>query len=282
MGRLIIIGPDGEPMAAYDHTGGYTATQQLDDQNRIRLPVVDSPVKYDTRYGGLEKDIEEDISERLKITFNKTDYDIKVGKRCEGLQFKKALDMPVINILQNAESNAMSLPLGNFTNAEQRYIRGDNLNLPEPPKTHYDEGAMSLQKTEAPMKKYVQPTELQFIDEDGGKYYTNLFKPNEVNEMGSNVLANQYFDDNGGRNQPVGDRTTESLYEQQMGYNTVSNDNIKQQNNFKAKQILGKYQGVPTTQKEKDDMFLQEFLAKDAQSRHYGGVVPNRKRQLRE
>jgi hypothetical protein len=99
--------------------------------------------------------------------------------------------------------------------------------------------------------------------------------------MGSNVLANQYFDDNGGRNQPVGDRTTESLYEQQMGYNTVSNDNIKQQNNFSAKRQLGLYQGTPTTQKERDDLFLQEFIRQDMDSRHFGGKAPARKRPAR-
>jgi hypothetical protein len=281
IGCAKIIGAEGEPLPAYEHTGAIVANQAYDDQVKIRIPMVASPVKYETKYGGLEKNIHDDISDRLRYTNNKTEYEVKVGKRQEGLIFKSACDKPVVNLLQNYDANLMPLPMGEFTEREQQYLRGDNLPLATPHQTEYDEGTQALQKTQEPFEKNKQPTELQFIDEDGGKYYTSILKRGEVNELGSNVRADQYFDENDGRNQPVGDRSVESLYDQQMGYKTVSNVNIKQQNNFKAKQHLGLYQGTPSTQKEKDDLFLQEFIRQDMDSRHFGGKAPARKRPAR-
>jgi hypothetical protein len=276
IGCAKIMGHDGEPMPAYENTGAIIARQSYDDPVKIRIPVIASPVKYNMDYGGLEKDIHDDLFERLKYTNNKSDYDVKVGKRQEGLIFKSALDKPVVNLLQNYDANLMPLPLGQFTEREQAYLRGDNLDLPEPVITENDEGNQALQKTQAPFEKDVQLTELQFIDMDGGKYYTSILKRNEVDGFGSNVIADQYFEDNGGSGQPVGDRSVESLYNQQMGYKTVSNVNVKQQNNFKAKQQLGLYQGVPSTQKERDQLFLQEFMNKDLDSRYYGGKAPKK------
>lgn len=279
LGCAKIIGPMGEPLPAYEHRGkGIVARNQYDDQIRIRIPIYDSPVEYDTNYGGLEKDIKDDIDERLKYINNKTEYEVKVGKRPEGLVFKAMMDKPVLNLVQNYDANLVPLPLGTYTDKEQAYLRGDKLDLPTPPTTHLDEGNQSLQKTQAPFAKDMQPTELQFMDEDGGKYYTSILKQHEVNESGSNVRADQYFDDNGGRGQPVGDRTVEDLYEQAMGYKTVSNVNLRQQQNFKAKQQLGLYQGTPTTQKEKDAVFMQQYLEQDRNSRYIGGKAPARKR----
>lgn len=277
-----IYGPDGDALPAYDNTDGYVANMQLDDQVKIRMPITNSPAEYKTHYGDLEKNIDSDITERLKFINNKTEYDIKVGKRQEGLMFAAAKDVSVVNLFQNYQPGGYNpMPLANFSRKEQMYLRGD-MEMPAQTETLFDKGTQSLQKTQAPFEKDVQPTELEFIDEDGGEKYTSIIKRNVIDSSGSNVKADAYFDENGGRNQPVGDRTAESLYDQQMGYNTVSNVNIRQQNNFKARQQLGLYMGAPTTQKEKDNLFMQEFLAKDLAGRHVGGKIPEKKKPFRE
>lgn len=249
---------------------GYDARQQIDDPIKTRLMVIDGPSDFDGyfHYGGEEEETDKDIQHRLTIRNNKTDYEAKAPRRVEGLLFKQAVSNPTVNLLKPYEPDAMPMPLGEFNEEEQKYLRGDhlidNLVIPE---TMNDVGAKTIKKLTTPYERDVEDTMLDFIDKDGGRYYTSLTDHHDVNERGSNVRADEFYRLNGGANQPVGDRTFESLYAQQNGDKTVSMVNFRQQDNFKAKANLGLYSGNPTSGNNRDDM-IQKAVEREYALKH--------------
>lgn len=267
--KIRIAGTD-EFLPAYDKRG-YVGDQQLDDTNKIRLPTNNGVMDYKGyfHYGGEQEATEGDIDERLKIRHNRNDFEAKTSRHQEGLLFKNALDQPVINLNAPYQTGGQNpLPLGEFSKEEQEYLVGDinvDINFDD---TNLDKGAQSLQKTNIPYERDVIPSVLDFIDEDGGKYYKSILNRHSVDNFGSNVVAEEFFKNNDGANQPVGDRSYESLYRQNDGHKTVSNDNIRQQNNFKAKQILGHFSGNPTTTKPINKM--RDLFDEEIKSRHFG------------
>jgi len=251
---------------------GYVGDQQLDDTNRIRLPTNDGPLEWKGfHYGGEQEETEQDIDERLKQRNNKNDFEAKTGRRQEGLLYLNALDQPVININEPYSVGGNSLPLGQFNEEQQKYIRSDE-GKPLPLRdTNLDKGVQSLQKTETPYNRDIQPSVMQFIEDDGGRYYKSILNQHSVDNLGSNVIAEEFYKNNGGANQPVGDRSFESLYYQQDGSKTVSNDNVRQQNNFKAKQTLGVFQGQPTMGGQSaNPNRMRDMLDEELRSRHIG------------
>ena len=282
MGRIgsegcskIICLATGDYLPAYEEAKegrGLDARAVYDNYEKLRIPVLFNPIEYTESDGDLSEDIEEDLNERLSITNNKTEYQTKIGRRAEGLLFRQHIDNPVVNLLHNFSPGTTPMPLGFFTAEEQMYLRGDHLDLEEPIETKSDEARAALQKTQAPYKQDIRPSEMDFIDEDGGKYYKSILGIGKIDIQGSNVKADQFFEDNGGKNQGVGDRTTEDLYEQQMGDTTVSNVNFRQQQNFKAKQLLGEYQGTPTTRGTPQTNPYDEYVKYDIDSKYIGGI----------
>jgi len=274
MGRIgqglckIIDLTTGDYKPAYEHYKGWDAAQAIDDINKIRLPIRDSPFAGSVpHYGGNEEVIRDDIIQRLKDSPNKTEFDIKVGKRCEGLQLAAAMDKPFINLARNAESNIMALPLGEFNAEEQKLIRNDKFPDIEIRETNFDKFTAKLQKTETPYPQNMPQTELDFIDNDGGSYFTDINNKYVVDSTGSNVRADA-FEVSG---QPVGDRTTSDLFAQQNSDRTVSSDNMRMQNNFKARQEVGKFSGMPTQGRGAEQDAIQAAIERTLASRNIGG-----------
>lgn len=274
MGRIgqglckIIDFATGDYKPAYEHYGGWDAAQAIDDINKIRLPIRDSPFAgRKPHYGGNEEVIRDDIIERLKETTNKSEYDIKVGKRCEGLQLAAAMDKPFVNLERNGESNTMALPLGEFNADEQKLIRNDKFPDIEIRETNFDKFTSKLQKTETPYPQNMPQTELDFIDNNGGEYFLDINNKYAIDAGGSNVRADAYEVSG----QPVGDRTKESLFAQQNSDRTVSSDNLRQQNNFKARQEVGKYSGLPTQGRMSEQDAIQAAIERTMMARNVGG-----------
>jgi hypothetical protein len=274
MGRIgqglckIIDFATGDYKPAYEHYEGWDAAQAIDDINKIRLPIRDSPFAgRKPHYGGNEEVIRDDIVQRLKETTNKSEYDVKVGKRCEGLQLAAAMDKPFINLERNGESNTMALPLGEFNADEQKLIRNDRFPDIEIRETNFDKFTTKLQKTETPYPQNMPQTELDFIDNDGGEYFLDINNKYAIDAGGSNVRADA-FEVSG---QPVGDRTKESLFAQQTGDKTVSSDNMRQQNNFKARQEVGKFSGMPTQGRGAEQDAIQRAIERTMATRNVGG-----------
>ena len=274
MGRIgqglckIIDLTTGDYKPAYEHYGGWDAAQALDDVNKIRLPIRDSPFAGRVpHYGGNEEVIRDDIIQRLKDSPNKSEYDIKVGKRCEGLQLAAAMDKPFVNLARNAESNTMAIPLGEFNADEQKLIRNDKFPDIEIRETNFDKFTTKLQKTETPYPQHLPQTELDFIDNDGGEYFLDINNKYAIDSTGSNVRADA-FEVSG---QPVGDRTKEDLFAQQNSDRTVSSDNLRQQNNFKARQEVGKYSGMPTQGRGAEQDAIQAAIERTLMARNIGG-----------
>jgi hypothetical protein len=271
LGCSYIFNPiTGEKVPPYEEEKGYDGRQQIDDPIKARLMVVSAPSNFEgyIHYGGEQEETEKDIEHRLTIRHNKTDYEAKAPRRVEGLLFKQAVANPSINLSRPYEPDAKPMPLGDFNEEEQKYLRGDhiidNLVIPE---TMNDLGARTIKKLTTPYERDVDDTVLDFIDKDGGRYYTSLYDHHDANESGSNVRADEFFRLNGGANQPVGDRSFESLYAQQNGDKTVSMVNFRQQDNFKAKANLGLYSGNPTSGNNRDDM-IQKAVDREYALKH--------------
>lgn len=278
MGRIGSLGSSymfnpitGEKTPPYEKEKGYDGRQQIDDPIKARLMVISAPSNFNGyfHYGGEEEETEKDIEHRLTIRNNKTDYEAKAPRRVEGLLFKQAVSNPSINLMRPYEPDAMPMPLGDFNEEEQKYLRGDhiidNLDIPE---TMNDKGARTIKKLTTPYERDVDDTVLNFIDKDGGRYYTSLYDHHDVNERGSNVKADEFYKLNGGANQPVGDRSFESLYAQQNGDKTVSMVNFRQQDNFKAKANLGLYSGNPTSGSGNKEMMIQQAVEREYALKH--------------
>lgn len=252
---------------------GYDAREQIDDPIKMRVDVINAPLNFDgyVHYGGEQEETDKDIEHRLTIRNNKTQYEATAPRRVEGLFLKQAIERPLINLIMPYEPDAMPMPLGEFNSEEQKYLRGDHIIddivINE---TNNDKGTKATLKRQSPYERDTEDTPLDFIDNNGGKYYTSLTDHHVANEQGSNVRADEFFKLNGGANQPVGDRTFESLFNQQSGDKTVSMVNFKQQDNFKARQHLGLYSGQPTTTNPKtnnEDM-IQQSIERNLRSRH--------------
>jgi hypothetical protein len=274
MGRIgqglckIIDFATGDYKPAYEHYNGYIADQALDDINKMRLPISNTPFAgLKPHYGGNEMIIKEDIIDRLKNTSNKSEYDYKVGKRCEGLQLAAAMDKPFINLERNAESNVMAIPLGEFSDKEQALIRNDMYPDIMIRNTNFDEGTAKLQKTETPYPQNMPQSELDFIDNDGGEYFLDINNKYVVDAGGSNVRADAYEVSG----QPVGDRTKEELFAQQTSDHTQSAVNMRQQNNFKARQEVGLYSGMMTQGSEKQSEAIARAIERTLLKSNVGG-----------
>lgn len=267
----------GEYLPAYEKYEGYDSRTAMDDAIKMRLPVRNSPVEYNIKYGGAEEEANADIMNRLQYRDNKTEYDYKKPRRMEGLLFKQALDYPVINLSQNYSGGACPLPLDQFSEEEQKLIRND-APIAEETKTVSDHVNANLQKTDEPYNRNVMMSQMEFFDKDGGRYFKGLHPDMySITPEGSSVVADKYYEINGGKDQPVGDRSMESLYNQQMGDKTVSNVNIRQQANFKSRQQLGKFSGVPTEQRLSDKEKAEQIILQGMDSRHSGGRHPYRR-----
>jgi hypothetical protein len=110
-------------------------------------------------------------------------------------------------------------------------------------------------------------TELDFIDNDGGEYFLDINNKYAVDSTGSNVRADA-FEVSG---QPVGDRTKEDLFAQQNSDRTVSSDNMRMQNNFKAKEQIGKFSGNPTQGRMAEQDAIQAAIERTMMARNIGG-----------
>lgn len=247
----------GELEPAFEPYQGAMGISLYDDVDRMRIPVRGTTVTWHGKFGDTKKEAFNMIQHRLKLRHNKNEYEVKKGRRPEGLMFKAALDRPFINISEPMQDVTVPMRFQDMTEDEQEKIKT------EYPKIEIEHSVMTdmpaeLIRTDAPYEiddLNAQDTNT-FIDNDRGEHFTGISKNNAIDTLGSTLVPNYAVD----MNKPVKATSVKELYEENNNpKHTVSQINMKQLNNQKAKQILGLYSGTPSGIRQMQDRFLRGF-----------------------
>lgn len=216
-----------------------------DDVDRMRQPLYKIPVNLEYDYENCDKSAAINIANRLKKRHNKTEYEKKMGRRPEGLQFKAAKDRPYINLQDTASNFEIPEKLGDMTDAQQYKLSTVYPKITIQPSMGDMDQALS--KTQVPYEIDLVNAEepLDFIKENRGKYMTEMSNDNAIDVNGSTLKQNYAVE----MNRSVKPKTAFEIYKQYVSNNkTISNINARQLSNAKSRQILGLYGGTPADQ----------------------------------
>ena len=248
-----LLGSNYQPAKIYDlNTHDYQRPEPFrgyytlyDDVDRMRQPLYKNPISFHYDYDDYKKSAATSISNRLKLRHNKTEYEKKMGRRPEGLQFKSAKDRPYINLQETAQNFDTPEKLGDMTDAQQYKLITvyPKINI----KPSIGDMDQALNKTQVPdeidLINVQEP--LDFIKEHKGEYMTEMSNNNAIDVNGSTIKQNYAVE----MNRPVKPRSGYENYVQYISNNkTISNINMRQLQNAKARQIIGLYGGSPADQ----------------------------------
>jgi hypothetical protein len=223
---------------------GQNALQLYDDPDKFKMEISHAPFQNSFRYNTGQKEAFMDVVRRLKIRNNKTELDVKMPRRVEGLQFANARDKPYLNLTENPENFAVPLKLQDL-NAEQQRKLMDVYPVFELEQRPMGAIHQALDKVQTPydIQKLNTETPLDFIKNNRGETMTQMSNNNAVDGMGSTLKPNFEAD----ANQPVGGRSARDLAKPSIkNAKTLSRINARQNNNFKSRQLLGLYMGNPS------------------------------------
>jgi uncharacterized protein YxjI len=246
----------GELEPPYEVYRGITGGNMWDDVIRLRTPIRDSVVNYSGKWGSTDKAAFADIQKRLKLRNNKTEYEVKKGRRPEGLMFKAALDRPFINITEPMQDITVPMRYQDMDHKEQCRIKTEypKIDIVKSPMTDIP---AELNRTDTPYEidDLNDQDIAEFIDKNRGEHFTELSNNNAIDSSGSTLVPNYAVE----MNRPVRPTTTKDIYNMYNGKSTISPINLRQLNNAKARQILGLYSGNPSGVREMEDRFMRGF-----------------------
>ncbi len=230
---------------AYTYPDKTTASQSV---GVVGIPLIESPFKSDVELKNMQSASNEMIMERISMRDNKTNYQLKIGRRSEGNRFQNAKDKPYVNY-----SGTLSY--------------GDDIHANAPSIDFFDEQQKALltktftKQMEQPISALGQTVELvnkfelgspypnqiidkaneqlgNFINDHLGQIETQPNVPTGYTDGGSNIKPNLAEE----QNQPAGPQTAKDIYINSfMSQKTVSGVHLRQLNLGKSRAILGLY-----------------------------------------
>jgi hypothetical protein len=229
---------------AFEPFEGQNAMIMYDSADKMPMQLSHTPFKNNFKYSNMNATSYHNIKDRLKRINNKTEYEIKAGKRVEGLQASQVFATPYINIQENYENFSVPQKLQNLSASEQYKATNvyPKVNI-EP--TYLGKAVEFNNKTQQPYQIEIQNnlTPMEFIKSGMGKTYATMSKNNAVDNMGSTLKQNYAVE----ANQPVVPKTGFQLYKDYLeNRHTHTGINARQIDNLKSRQILGTYSGMPS------------------------------------
>jgi len=228
---------------AYD---GWYSGALPDNIERWQMPINAAVDKNEIYWDYTKPLIDRLLKQKAKHRLNKTEYEMKQPKRAEGLAFKNAQDKPYLNMGEKPDADLVPMQLKDFTPQEQFKL---SVTYPKMKIAQTNSNSMSdyiatvTEKQTAPhdIDNFNHESELDFIKRGRGTAFIEKSSNNAIDGFGG-TLAMDYATD---MNKPVGPKTTEQIYDQITSNRTQPNFNLRQQDNYTSRRLIGAFSGEP-------------------------------------
>lgn len=224
---------------AYD---GWYSGALPDNIERWQMPINASVDRNEIYYDYTKPLIDRLLKQKAKYRLNKTEYEMKQPRRAEGLQFKNAQDKPYLNLGEKPDADLVPMQLKDFSSQEQfkLSVTYPKMKL-QPHLDDYVAVVTEKQTTPHDIDNFNHETELDFIEKGRGTAFIEKSSNNAIDGFGG-TLAMDYATD---MNKPVGPKTTEQIYDQITSKRTQPNFNLRQQDNYTSRRLIGAFSGEP-------------------------------------
>ena len=228
---------------AYD---GWYSGALPDNPERWQMPINASVDKNEMYYDYTKPLKDKILKEKAKFRLNKNEWEVKQPKRAEGLAFKNAQDKPYLNMGEKPDADLVPMQLKDFTPQEQFKL---SVTYPKMKLAQNNSNNMSdyiatvTEKQTSPhdIDNFNHESELDFIKKGRGTAFIEKSSNNAIDGFGG-TLAMDYATD---MNKPVGPKTTEQIYDQITSDRTQPNFNLRQQDNYTSRRLIGAFSGEP-------------------------------------
>ena len=228
---------------AYD---GWYSGALPDNLERWQMPINAGVDKNEIYWDYTKPLIDRLLKQKAKYRLNKTEFEMKQPRRAEGLQFKNAQDKPYLNMGEKPDADLVPMQLKDFTPQEQFKL---SVTYPKMKIAQSNSNSMSdyiatvTEKQTAPhdIDNFNHESELDFIEKGRGTAFIEKSSNNAIDGFGG-TIAMDYATD---MNKPVGPKTTEDIYDQITSKRTQPNFNLRQQDNYTSRRLIGAFSGEP-------------------------------------